>query len=109
MHSSLGIAYAGLGRRDDAIREGRLGLDLLAGDLSPQMGFRLKELAQIYVMLGDYDDAVDHLDHLLSVPAHFSAAFLRADPTWNPLHGHPRFLALLEKHGATAVSLSPAP
>ena len=108
-HSSLGIAYAGLGRRHDAIREGKLGLELLAGDLGEPLGFRLKELAQIYVMLGDYDDAVNHLDHLLSVPAHFSAGFLKADPTWNALRGHPRFLALLEKHSASAVPGSPVP
>jgi len=109
MHSSLGIAYAGLGRLDDAIREGRLGLELLAGHLGPQLGFRLKDLAQIYVMLGDYDEALNHLDHLLSVPAFYSAPYLKADPTWNSLRDNSRFLALLEKHGATAVPLSPAP
>ena len=109
MHSSLGIAFAGLGRRDDAIREGRLGIELLAGNRDASLGFRLKDLAQIYVMVGEYDEAIGQLEHLLSVPAHFSAPYLKADPTWNPLRSHPGFLALLEKHGATAVPLSPAP
>ncbi len=31
VHSSLGLAYAGLGRKDDAIREGKLGVELLPG------------------------------------------------------------------------------
>ena len=108
-HSSLGIAYAGLGRRDDAIREGRRGFELLAGKRDVPLGFRLKDLAQIYVMLGDYDEAIGQLEHLLSVPAFISAGYLKVDPTWNPLRDHPRFLALLEKHGTTAVPLSLTP
>ena len=61
------------------------------------LGFRLKDLAQIYVMLGDHDKAIDYLDHLLSVPTFFAAGYLKVDPTWNPLRDHPRFVALLER------------
>ncbi|MDA2924446.1 tetratricopeptide repeat protein [Acidobacteria bacterium AH-259-L09] len=108
IHSSLGIAYAGLGRNEDAIGEGRLGLELLGGNQDPKLGFRLKDLAQIYLMVGDYDEAIDYLEHLLSVPALFSAPYVKVDPTWNPLRDHPRFLALLEKYGSTTASRSGA-
>ena len=99
VRGSLGIAYAGLGRRDDALREGRLGIELLGGNRGALLGFRLKDLAQIYVMLGDHDKAIDYLDHLLSVPTFFAAGYLKVDPTWNPLRDQPRFLALLEREG----------
>ena len=98
IRSSLGIAYAGLSRREDAIREGGLGLQLLGGSRSVPLGYRLNDLARIYLMVGDYDAAIDQLEHLLSVPAWFSAAYLKIDPTWNTLRDHPRFLALLEKY-----------
>ena len=99
IHSSLGIAYAGLARKEDAIREGKLGLDLLGGSQGQVLGYRLNDLAQIYLMVGDYEAAIDQLEHLLSVPAWFSAAYLKIDPTWNTLRDHPRFLTLLEKYG----------
>ena len=108
IHSSLGIAYAGLGHNEDAIREGRLGLELLGGNQGVYLGFRLKDLAQIYLMVGDLDGAIDQLEHLLSVPAWFSAPYLKIDPTWNPLRDHPRFLALLEKYGSRTASRSGA-
>jgi len=92
---SLGVAYAGLGRPDDAIREGKRGLELLSGRRHPSYGFLVKDMAQIYTMLGKFDEAIDQLEQLLSVPSFFSAAFLNADPTWEPLHDHPRFRALL--------------
>ena len=99
IRSSLGIAYAGLGRRKDAIREGNQGLKLLDGSKAVGLGYRLKDLAQIYLIVGNYEAAIDQLEHLLSVPAWFSAAYLKIDPTWNSLRDHPRFLALLEKYG----------
>ena len=104
----LGIAFAGLGRRDDAVREGKLGLELLAGRRDAILGFRLKDLAQIYVMVGEHDDAIGQLERLLSIPAFFSAGYLKADPAWNALRDHPRFVALLEKHGAGAAAGSAA-
>ncbi|MCZ6616769.1 MAG: protein kinase [Gammaproteobacteria bacterium] len=97
IHGSLGIAYAGLGRDEDAIREGRLGIELLGGTRDNKLGYRLKDLAQIYVMMGDHDEAINHLERLLSVPALFSAPYLKADPTWLPLRDDPRFQDLLQR------------
>ena len=94
-HASLGIAYAGLGQREAAIREGQLALRILAGNQDEKLGFRLKDLAQIHVMLGDYDSAVDELERLLSIPAFFTAPYLKLDSTWHPLREHPRFQTLL--------------
>jgi serine/threonine-protein kinase len=94
--SALGIAYAGLGRKDDAIREGELAVELLPMSKEAWRGaYRLEDLARIYTMVGEYDAAIHQLEILLAVPSITSVPMLRIDPTWIPLLGHPRFQALL--------------
>jgi serine/threonine-protein kinase len=96
-HSSLGIAYAGLGRMEEAIREGKMGVELLPVSKEAWKGvYRVEDLARIYVMVGEYDAAIDQLEFLLSHPGPLSVALLRIDPTWDPLRDHPRFQRLLE-------------
>jgi serine/threonine-protein kinase len=95
-HSALGIAYAGLGRKEDAIREGKMGVDLLPITKDAWRGvYRAKELAQIYVMVGKFDLAMDQIEDLLSRPGYLSIPLLRLDPVWAPLRDHPRFKKLL--------------
>jgi serine/threonine-protein kinase len=94
--SALGIAYAGLGRKDDAIREGELAVELLPMSKEAWRGARrVEDLARIYTMVGEYDAAIDQLEILLAVPSPTSVPMLRLEPTWNPLRDHPRFQALL--------------
>jgi len=96
-HSSLGIAYAGLGRKEDAVREGKLAVELLPVTKDAwQATCRVEDLARIYVMVGEYDKAVDELEFLLSIPSELSIPLLRLDPAWAPLRDHPRFKGLLE-------------
>ena len=54
-------------------------------------------MAYIYVLLGDYDDAMDEMEVLLSVPACFSAHVVQLDPLLAPLRDHPRFEKLLKE------------
>ncbi len=98
--SALGIAYAGLGRKEEAIREGELAVQLLPMSKEAWRGaYRVEDLARIYTMVGEYDAAIDQLEALLAVPSPTAVPMLRIDPTWNPLRDHPRFQALLEKYG----------
>jgi serine/threonine-protein kinase len=99
LNSALGIAYAGLGRKEDAIREGKLGVELMPieKDTWGKGPARLEDMAQIYVLVGEHDAAIDQLDYLLTIPSRISVNRLRIDPTWDPLRDHPRFQALLEK------------
>ncbi len=55
-------------------------------------------LAQISMLIGEHDAAIDRLDHLLSVPSIISVPLLRLDPLWDPLRSHSRFQALLAKY-----------
>ncbi len=96
-HSALGIAYAGLGRNVDAIREGKIGVKLLPVTKEAYRGlYRVEALAKIYVMVGEFEAAIDQLDFLLSIPGDLSIPLLRLDPAWAPLRDHPRFKRLLE-------------
>ena len=100
LHSSLGIAYAGLGRVEEAIREGKMGVELMPVSKEAWRGvFRVEDLARIYVMVGEYDAAIDQLEFLLSRPGVLSIWLLRLDPHWKPLWDHPRFQELVEKYG----------
>jgi serine/threonine protein kinase/tetratricopeptide (TPR) repeat protein len=98
IHSSLGIAYAGLGRREDALREGELAVDLLPISKDALRGYIIAiQLAKIYAAAGEYDAAVDQIEYLLSVPGPFPVAELRCNPSWAPLRDHPRFEALFNE------------
>ncbi len=96
-HSSLGVAYAGLGRKEDALREGKLGVKLLPVTKEAWRGlYRVEALAKIYVMVDEFDEAIDQLEFLLSKPGEMSIPLLRLDPAWDPLRDHPRFKKLTE-------------
>jgi len=95
-HSSLGIACAGLGHKEDAIREGKLGVELLPVTKEAMRGlWRVENLARIYVMVGKFDAAIDQLEFLLSTPGWMSIPLLRLNPAWDPLRDHPRFKKLI--------------
>jgi serine/threonine-protein kinase len=97
LHSSLGIAYAGLGRKKEAVREGKEALELLPVSKEAWGGlYRIEDLARIYVMTGEFDAAIEQIEFLLSVPGEMSIPLLRLDPAWDPLRDHARFKKLLE-------------
>ncbi len=98
LHAQLGLAYAGLGRSQPAVREGRQAVELLPLSEDAYAGSALADnLAHIYVLVGDYAAAIDVIDSLLSVESPVSIAWLSADPTWDALRDDPRFLSLLER------------
>ncbi len=102
-HSALGITYAGLGRVAESIREARLAVELLpvAKDALEGPWF-VAALAEVYLMVGEFDAAIDQLEHLLSIDCPISPPLLKADPLWDPIRAHPRFQALLEKYDQPA-------
>jgi TolB-like protein/Flp pilus assembly protein TadD/tRNA A-37 threonylcarbamoyl transferase component Bud32 len=98
-HSALGVVYAALGQRDDAIREGTRGVELLPMTKDAVYGIPgVIALAHIYALIGDHRAAVEQLDLLLSAPSWISPVWLKIDPRWNLLRGDPEFKELLVKH-----------
>ena len=98
-HSSLGSAYAGLGRKQDAIREGQAGVNLMPVSRDAYRGpYRVEDLARIYVMVGENEAAIGQLEYLMSIPIDLGIGALRLDPAWKPLRDHPRFQALIHRY-----------
>jgi eukaryotic-like serine/threonine-protein kinase len=96
---SLGIAYAGLGRRDEALRAGRLATELLPVKKDAIEGpVLLIGRAHICTMVGEYETALDLVDSLLSIPCKLSVSLLRLDPRWDPLRDQPRFQRILQEY-----------
>ena len=100
LHGALGLAYAGLGLKKEAIREAELAVEKLPVSKDALCGpYRIIELSQVCTMIGDYDRALELLDQALSLPTYgIGPGSLRLDPRWDPLRDHPRFQRLLEKY-----------
>ncbi len=88
----LGLIDAGLGRKDDALREGRRAVELtppskdsINGPII--MGF----FAVICAWVGEKDLAIEQLTRALQLPGRLSYGQLRLSPNWDPLRGDPRF------------------
>ncbi len=96
LRALLGVALAYLGRKSDAIREGRRGVELTPIARNAFDGPYIQhQLARIYILVGEPDQAMDQLEPLLRVPYYLSPGWLRIDPTFDPLRKRPRFQALL--------------
>lgn len=98
-HSQLGKILAGLGRKEEAIREGKRAVELLPESKDALDGPETTlSLAQIYAWTGEKDQALQLLEHLLVVPNGVTVPILRLHPVWDGLRDDPRFKALLDKH-----------
>jgi len=96
-HSALGLVYAGLGNKEEAIKAGLTAVEILSIEKEAWRGFfRELDLARIYAMVGEGELAVDKLEYLLSVPGELSVKYLKLDPVWRPLHKNERFKRLLD-------------
>jgi serine/threonine protein kinase/tetratricopeptide (TPR) repeat protein len=90
--SSLGVIDAGLGRKEDALREGRRAVELLPIAKDTLDGPPLvSNLAWIYAWTGACDLAIEQLKIVAKIPCGPSYGELRLDPKWDPLRGDPRF------------------
>jgi serine/threonine-protein kinase len=100
LFSALGLALAGLGRREEALRAARAGVDLMPVSREAYRGaFRAEDLARVHTLVGDPDEAIAILEGILSRPARLCAPVVALDPSWDPLRSHPRFQSLLRTHG----------
>jgi serine/threonine protein kinase/tetratricopeptide (TPR) repeat protein len=96
-HGRLGLAYAWLGYKARAIREGKRAVELLPMDKDAVKGTQhLLRLARIYTLVGEQDAALEQLERLLSVPSLVSRLSLRVDPEWKTLRRNPRFQRLVD-------------
>jgi len=98
--SFLARAYAGLGRKEDALGEARRAVELLPVSMDALIGSHIEiDRAAVEARVGETEAAIEHIRHLLSIPCFLSPGLLRIDARWKPLRGDPRFrqLAGLER------------
>jgi TolB-like protein/class 3 adenylate cyclase/Flp pilus assembly protein TadD len=98
LHRRLGLAYAGLGQREEAVAEARAAVARRPVSKDASTGpYYLVDLAEVYVEVGDHDHALEALRQLLEIPAGhvLSQALLKLDPVWDPLRNDPRFQKLI--------------
>jgi TolB-like protein/class 3 adenylate cyclase/Flp pilus assembly protein TadD len=90
--SLLGVIDAGLGRKEDALSEGRRACELLPISKDAISGMYLAiNLAQIYTWTGEKDRAIEQIAAVERIPNALSYGLLKLHPCWDPLRGDPRF------------------
>ena len=96
LHVRIGLAAAYQGDKVAAVREGLRGVKLLPMSRNAVDGAYLRhQLVRIYITVGEHDKAIDYLEPLLHTSYFLSPDFLKIDPTFDPLRGHPRFERLV--------------
>ncbi|HEY6155402.1 MAG TPA: FlgO family outer membrane protein [Candidatus Udaeobacter sp.] len=92
----LGMIDAALGRREDAIREGRRAAEVLPVAKDSLAGATIMEyLGIIYAWTGEKNLAIDEVAATLQIPSDLNYGKLRLHPLWDPLRGDPRFEKLV--------------
>ena len=90
--SLLGRIDAALGRKEDAVREGRRACELLPLSKDAGAGAGLiSSLAVIYAWTGEKDLALEQLAVSAQITNGVTYGELKLDPQWDPLRGDPRF------------------
>jgi tetratricopeptide (TPR) repeat protein len=88
----LGVIDAALGRKEEALREGRRAVELLPVRKDPFNGMlMIKYLAMIAAWVGEKDLACEQLAIVLRPPIGVSYGELKLMPFWDPLRGEPCF------------------
>ena len=104
-HANLGWLYAFMGRKEDAIREGRRAVELKPESKDAVDGVIVNcYLALIYARVGEKDQAFPLLERLLKTPGAVDSVDysltvndLKHRWEWDPIRSDPRFQKLLEQ------------
>ena len=105
----LGLIDAGLGRKEQALREGRRAVELVRGEKDALVGpTMIKYLAVIAAWVGETDLACNQLALLIRDPSTVSYRQLKLMPFWDPLRGDPRFEKIVEEAKEPVATTVPA-
>jgi TolB-like protein/Flp pilus assembly protein TadD len=96
--SVLGMSDAALGRKEEALREGRRAAELFPVTKDAVTGAEiLRNLAITYAWAREKDLAFKQLEELLAIYCPISYGQLRLHPWWDPLRDDPRFEKIVEE------------
>ncbi len=90
--ADLGLIDAGLGRKEEALNEGRRAMELVSSvkNLYSEPYVR-KSFAIICAWTGERELALGQLEALIKIPGSYTYGNFRLSPMWDPLRGDPRF------------------
>jgi TolB-like protein/Flp pilus assembly protein TadD len=89
---TLGLIDAALGRKEEALREGRQAIKLVPVEKDAINGAHMIQyLAVIAAWTGEKDIALEQLKIAARLPSRVNYGQLRLHPFWDPLRGDPRF------------------
>jgi TolB-like protein/Tfp pilus assembly protein PilF len=101
----LGLIDAALGRKEEALSEGRHAVELMPLDKDAIRGPALiKYLAMIAAWTGDRDLACQQLAMIIRPPSPVTYGQLKLLPFWDPLRGYPRFEQIVASLAPEAVT-----
>lgn len=96
LYCSLGIACAGLGLKEEAIRAGEKAIDLLGFRKDALVGVNQEmAMVRILVMTGDYDEAMTRLENVIGRHGYVTSEGLRIDPFWDPVRNNQKFQEII--------------
>jgi TolB-like protein len=88
----LGVIDAVLGRKEEALHEGRRAMELLPIEKDAINGpIMVEYFAVIAAWVGEKDLACEQLETLLRHPGPLNYGMLKSWPFWDPVRGYPRF------------------
>ena len=109
-HANLGLCYAFMGRRDEAMREGQRATELKPETKDATDGVLMScYLALIYARLGEKDLAFPLIERLLKTPGAVDSVCysitvndLKLRWEWDPIRNDPRFQKLIEPNAVSS-------
>lgn len=104
IHAALGLAYAGLGRKREAVKSAERAMELVPVSGSSIRATAFMGLAvEIFAKVGEMDRAFELIELLLAMPSgrEVTLPFLRVWPGFDPLRKDRRFGDLLKRFSAS--------
>jgi len=93
----LSVINAGLGRKEEALSEGKRAVELRPISRDAVDGpVVLTRLAMAYAWLGENDPAIEQLTYLAKIPSGPDYGQLKFDPAWAALRADARFVKIVE-------------
>lgn len=94
--SDLSLAYAALGRKEEAIREAKRAVELAPlSHYALDAPVQMRVLAETYVQLGESEAALKELAKAVELPGGPDYGRLKFDPVWDGIRMDPKFQQIM--------------